>query len=101
MTDPDPFGQAVREIGRAFEEAERKASRHAEVVHLGGVPWHEAPAPPRGHGHWAQTAGYLSGGMAVERCPCGAIRRPAEPWVLLDAPRVATRRPWWRRWGRT
>jgi cytoskeletal protein RodZ len=59
--------------------------------HLDGVPWWEAPAPPRRHKHWAQTTGWLHEGLErVERCACGAIQSDLKPgWVLLDAPRVA------------
>jgi hypothetical protein len=60
------------------------------IEHLDGVPWWEAPPPPREHEHWAQTTGTLQVFEQVERCPCGAIRSNIRPnWVLLDPPRVA------------
>jgi hypothetical protein len=94
MTGWDP--RVVAEtVQRAWAQAHREVERDAGIVHLDGVPWHEAPAPPRGHRHWAQTSGYLSSLMAIQRCPCGAIRRPGGRWTLLDEPRAAARRPWW------
>jgi hypothetical protein len=63
--------------------------------HVGGVPWYDAPAPPRQHAHWAQTTGYIrEGSERVERCACGAIRSDLSPtWTLLDAPRVSDEDP--------
>jgi hypothetical protein len=44
-----------------------------ELVHLRGVPWHDAPKPHRWHRCWAHTTVVIDG-RRVERCPCGAIR---------------------------
>jgi hypothetical protein len=51
-----------------------KDSRPAsvELVHLGGVPWWEAPIPWRWHKCFPQTVGWLTD-TYVERCACGAI----------------------------
>jgi len=69
------------------------------VVDLGGVPWHEAPAPRARHAHWAQTSGTGPAGETVERCACGAIRTLGgnpllSSWGMIypDEPRVAPRR---------
>lgn len=86
----------TRQMAAATAEAERSLG----IVHLGGVSWWDAPAPPRRHAHWAQTSGSLrsagGGSWRVERCPCGAIATDGGPWVALDPPRVAARAR--RRW---
>jgi hypothetical protein len=79
---------AVRQMAAATAEAERNLG----ITHLGGVPWSDAPAPPRRHAHWAQTSGMLRGLQRVERCPCGAIAADGGPWVALDPPRMGLRR---------
>jgi hypothetical protein len=46
-----------------------------KVWHIDGIPWHDAPLPPRFHWCWAQTRCEEFVGLGtVERCPCGAIR---------------------------
>lgn len=47
------------------------------MKHLGGVPWHEAPLPPRVHRCWAQTDGRINYFEQVQRCACGGIRTSA------------------------
>lgn len=53
-------------------------SEETEVAHLDGVPWHEARKPRRWHKCWAQTKGTMNYFTEVERCACGAIRRPPD-----------------------
>lgn len=46
----------------------------AEIWHLDGVAWSEAPLPSRWHRCCAQSYGYPSEGlMAVYRCACGGV----------------------------
>lgn len=45
-----------------------------EIYHRHGVPWHNAPIPPRKHVCWAQTDGWINYFTQVQRCACGAIR---------------------------
>jgi hypothetical protein len=44
-----------------------------EIAHLDGIPWHEAPLPPKRHACWPQTAGFVRYFTYVERCACGAV----------------------------
>lgn len=77
------------------------------IAHLDGVPWWEAPPPPRQHEHTPQTRGARSGNITfIERCACGAVRLDrVGPWVYGSEreeqdPRVQpepVRRKWWRR----
>lgn len=57
-----------------------------KVENLGGVSWHETPAPPRFHKHWAQTRGYTNYLNYMERCPCGAY---GPDWILLRKKRTS------------
>lgn len=47
----------------------------ADVSHVGGMPWHEAPVPPLDHLCWVQTSTWGGpGGMyQLLRCPCGGV----------------------------
>jgi len=60
-----------------------------EVTHRDGVPWFEAPLPPRKHECFAQTEGWSGWVNRVERCPCGAIRLDGRRgvWVEINARR--------------
>lgn len=51
------------------------------MIHRGGVPWHEAPVPPRRHTCQPQTVGWTGYFNQVFRCACGAIsNRPNRDW---------------------
>ena len=70
------------------------------VRHLDGVPWADAPAPPKRHEHWAQTWARFNF-ETVDRCPCGAMRRSSWPeWMpeLGGATRVGPGGPGPIRW---
>jgi hypothetical protein len=47
------------------------------VRHLDGVPWYDAPVPPKRHRCFAQTIGeesdLIGTHTTIERCPCGGI----------------------------
>lgn len=63
----------------------------APVWSLGGVPWYEAPAPPRWHRHVPHSVGWFEPGDAVSVCPCGAIRAESEGWwARPDSPRIGS-----------
>lgn len=72
------------------------------LAHLDGVAWHDAPAPPAKHEHWAQTRGLIRLEL-VDRCPCGAIHFGGLPGWAEERPeqrRVGVSpatTSWWRR----
>ena len=47
-----------------------------DTEHRGGVPWHDAPVPPRWHRCTVQTSGWVGLFDQVQRCACGSIRNP-------------------------
>jgi hypothetical protein len=55
-----------------------------ELHHKDGVPWYQAPAPPRRHTCWAQTDGWTNWVNRVERCACGAIRYDGAHGVWME-----------------
>jgi hypothetical protein len=69
----------------------------SSIRHKDGIPWHDAPAPPRMHSHWAQTTS-----NRLDRCACGATRFFDDPiWIeeIPSAARFAEEvRSWWRFW---
>jgi hypothetical protein len=68
-------------------EPRYRADVFDEMWNLDGLPWVDAPPPPRaGHRHVAQTVGYL-GLDEIWRCPCGAISRRGEFGWLYVSPR--------------
>lgn len=50
-----------------------------DIEHRDGLPWFEAPLPPRIHRCSTQTSGWV-GLHLVVRCACGAIRRDSDRW---------------------
>jgi hypothetical protein len=67
------------------------------IEHLDGVPWHDAPAPPRWHRHWPQSRS-----RQAERCACGAIRfreppvvfTPVQPGAVIGEAMAAWKNAW-------
>lgn len=53
----------------------------SDIVHLDGVPWHEAPKPHRFHRCHAQTKGWVNLLTLVRRCACGAIDIDGMGWT--------------------
>lgn len=47
------------------------------LVHLDGIPWHDA----RPHAPWRRCKPQTVG-LGVERCTCGAIRRAGARWWM-------------------
>jgi hypothetical protein len=62
------FAAGIRDERAAASRAE------ADIKHVGGVTWYDAPKPRRWHRCKVQTSGWI-GFDLVERCACGAIRR--------------------------
>jgi hypothetical protein len=52
---------------------DQQAAGHTDAEHLDGVPWYDAPVPPRFHRCKPQTRGWYKTSF-IERCACGAIR---------------------------
>lgn len=44
----------------------------ADISHRDGIPWYDAPVPPRDHRCFGQTSGWI-GLTQYIRCPCGGI----------------------------
>lgn len=51
-----------------------------DLVHVDGVPWHEAPRPRLLHRCRVQTSAQVDERL-FERCPCGAIRIDGGTWL--------------------
>lgn len=60
------------------------ATGPTEVTHLNGVPWYEAPLPPRIHACYAQTRGWVNYFDRIDRCACGAVRRDRGRWMNVN-----------------
>lgn len=58
------------------------------ITHVGGVPYYEAPLPPRLHRCRPWT---VNARLDVERCPCGSRRIDRGRWKLRNDRRA----PWW------
>lgn len=52
-----------------------------QIKHLDGVPWFDAPAPPRRHRCWPQTIGNLRPLETVHRCACGGFSYGDGIWI--------------------
>ena len=80
------------------KRAEAEADERARSV--GGVPWHEAPAPPRFQRCYSHTSGYVGLFDLVQRCSCGAIRNPgiSKHWMEKNSRRKSDREELRRKW---
>lgn len=56
-------------------------------VHRGGVPWDEAPLPPRWHRCYPHSGVWHHTEMEtwLERCPCGGRRIEGRPWTARNS----------------
>lgn len=57
-----------------------RSPRPPVAVHLGGVWWYQAAAPPKRHACWAQTKGNAGSLDDVSRCACGGVSLDGGPW---------------------
>lgn len=73
------------EEARAGYEALRSSQEHVD-----GIPWHDAPVPPRLHRCKPQTKGWVNFFTQVDRCACGAIRMDGGRWMERNARRKTT-----------
>lgn len=83
MTREEAVAAGLASFERVLAETDRKLG----IVHVDGVPWHEAPRPRWLHRCRAQTTG-----MGVARCACGAISGPAGYWMERNSRRKGARR---------
>jgi hypothetical protein len=70
-------------------------SPHGDVAlwNRDGVPWPDAPLPPRFHRCKAQTAGWTNWFEFIERCACGAARMNRHPlWINKNETRKNRRK---------
>ena len=72
---PDPASDPARWLQEPADEFDfpRGYISSNDIKHLDGIPWHEAPLPPRFHRCKPQTKGWV-GFSQVNRCACGAIK---------------------------
>lgn len=93
-TSPEPsndtFKQQLAAMMERFEKERQLEDEEEKRNSLNGVPWHEAPLPPRIHKCFVQTRGWI-GFDEVHRCACGAIRNPrfGGHWLERNSSRVA------------
>ncbi|GGU45591.1 hypothetical protein [Lentzea flava] len=80
---PDEFTFAVDAMLSSETEGGVK------IAHRDGIPWEQAPCPPRWHHCRTQTIGRVARLGIVERCPCGAIARDPFPreWIERNSRR--------------
>ena len=58
------------------------------IEHRDGIPWHDAPCPPRLHRCRAQSNAWFDFFSQVQRCACGAIRSGRTPlWAEKNSRR--------------
>jgi hypothetical protein len=56
----------------------------AELWHLDGVGWYNAPLPRKRHKCWTQTRGWMDEFTLVERCACGAMQIDLGGWGCVN-----------------
>lgn len=82
----------IDQFKREREEDEAEERRNS----VGGVPWAEAPIPPRIHRCYAHTTGWI-GFDQIQRCACGAIRNTRfNGWLEKNSRRSDKKPSRWR-----
>lgn len=77
------FELELKQMFEQFRKEQEMEDAEERRNSIGGVPWNEAPLPPRMHKCWAQTTGWI-GFEQVQRCACGALRNPRFGGGWLD-----------------
>lgn len=58
----------------------RQDPTNPRIRHLDGIPWNEAPKPPRLHLCRAQSQGWENLLDFTRRCACGAVKQSGAVW---------------------